>query len=81
MNTKQRSFLANLNRVLIFALTVAGLLMDGLQRSDLPCTVTLLLWLWLPLYTRMEANLLSWFGSIHYLTRDPSTDNRGVQHA
>lgn len=41
MNARQRSFLINLNRVLIFTLTLTGLLMDGFQRSDLPCTVAL----------------------------------------
>ncbi|MGI9294719.1 MAG: hypothetical protein ACR2PS_12115 [Pseudomonadales bacterium] len=63
MNARQRSFLVNLNRVLIFALTVTGLLMDGFQRSDLPCTFALIVWLWLPLCTRMEANVLTWVGS------------------
>ena len=62
MNARQRSFLINLNRVLIFALTLTGLLMDGFQRSDLPCTVALLVWLWLPLCTRMEASLVGWVG-------------------
>ena len=50
--------LVNLNRVLIFTLTLTGLLMDGLQSADLPCTLALLVWLWLPLCTRLEANLL-----------------------
>lgn len=62
MNARQRSLLINLNRVLIFALTVGGLLMDGLQLADLPCTLALLVWLWLPLCTRMEAHLLRWTG-------------------
>lgn len=62
MNTRQRSFLVNLNRVLILALTSMGLLMDGLQRSDLPCTIALLVWLWLPLCTRVESKLLEWAG-------------------
>lgn len=63
MNAKQRSFLVNLNRVFIFSLTVIGLLMDGCQRSDLPCTFALIVWLWLPLCTRMEANVLQWVGN------------------
>jgi hypothetical protein len=64
MNARQRSFLVNLNRVLIFALTLTGLLMDGFQLPDLPCTAALLVWLWLPLCTRMEASLLGWVGRI-----------------
>lgn len=63
MNTKQSSFLINLNRVLIFALSLTGLLMDGFQHSDLPCTSALIVWLWLPLFTRMEANILTRVGS------------------
>lgn len=64
MNARQRSFLINLNRVLIFALSLTGLLLDDFQLSDLPCTVALLVWLWLPLCTRMEASLLGWVGRI-----------------
>ncbi|MGD8615264.1 MAG: hypothetical protein PVI91_06305 [Gammaproteobacteria bacterium] len=58
MNARQRSRLINLNRVLIFALTFGGLLMDGLQLADLFCTLALFVWLWLPLCTRLEAHLL-----------------------
>jgi len=46
MTTKQRSFLVNFNRSLIFALTLAGLLLDGYQHSDLPVTLALGIWLW-----------------------------------
>ena len=60
MNARQRSLLINLNRVLIVTLTLGGLLMDGLQLADLPCTVALFVWLWLPLCTRLEARLLHW---------------------
>jgi hypothetical protein len=58
MNTRQRQFLINLNRILIFSLTVSGLMMDGLQFADLLCTLALFLWLWLPLCTRLEAHFL-----------------------
>ena len=58
MNARQRNRLDHINRVLIFALTFGGLLMDGFQLADLLCTVALLVWLWLPLCTRLEANLL-----------------------
>ena len=64
MNAMHSSRLINLNRVLIFALTLAGLLMDGLQLSDLFCATGLLMWLWLPLCTHLEVRLLQWiYGS------------------
>jgi len=56
MNAGQRSVLVNVNRGLIFALTFTGLLMDGYQGSDLLCTFALIVWLWMPLCTRIEAN-------------------------
>ena len=62
MNAKQRSLLVNLNRTLIFALTLVGLLLDGLQLADLPVSIALLVWLWLPQCTRMEAHLMRWIG-------------------
>ncbi|MDX1408626.1 MAG: hypothetical protein R3330_10850 [Saprospiraceae bacterium] len=43
---------------MIFVLTLGGLLMDGLQIADLLCTLALVVWLWLPLCTRLEARLL-----------------------
>ncbi len=64
MSIKQRSYLVNLNRVLIFALTLTGLLMDGYQASDLPCALALIVWLWLPYCTRIEANILKHIGAI-----------------
>ena len=68
MNARQRSLLVNLNRIVIFVLTLGGLLMDGFQDSDLPCTVALFLWLWLPLCTRLETHLLQWAGRQHRQT-------------
>ena len=61
MNARLRNRLTNLNRALIFALTLGGLLMDGLQISDLLCTLALIVWLWLPLCTRLEVHLASSF--------------------
>jgi len=58
MNVRQHSRLININRGLIFALTLGGLLMDGLQFADLLCTLALFVWLWLPLCTRLEARLI-----------------------
>ncbi|MGD8631439.1 MAG: hypothetical protein PVG72_12035 [Gammaproteobacteria bacterium] len=61
MNARQRNRLINLNRLLILMLTLVGLLMDGLQISDLLCTLALIVWLWLPLCTRLEVHLASSF--------------------
>ena len=58
MDTKQSSSLMNLNRALLFILTLVGLLMDGLQIVDLLGTLALVVWLWLPLCTRREVHLL-----------------------
>ena len=58
MNARQRNRLMNLNRVLIFVLTLGGLLLDGLQIADLLCTLALFMWLWMPLCTRLEVHLL-----------------------
>ncbi len=59
MSNKQRSLLTNFNRSVIFALTLLGLLMDGYQSADLPSTLGLVVWLWLPYCARLEANLLA----------------------
>lgn len=58
MNARRRSHLINLNRGLIFALSLGGTVIDGLHVADLLCTLALCLWLWLPLCTRLEARLL-----------------------
>jgi len=63
MNAKQRSLVINLHRGLIFTLTLAGLLMDGYQHSDLLCTTALIVWLWLPLCIQFEANILKRVGT------------------
>ena len=64
MSRKQRSYLSNVNRTLIFLLTVTGLLMDGFQYSDVPCTIALIVWLWLPTCTRIEAKAIDFIGTI-----------------
>jgi hypothetical protein len=73
MKTSQRSRLINLNRVLIFALTLGGLLMDGLQLADLLGTAALFVWLWLPLCTRLETRLLHCVDSSHDSGRSAGT--------
>lgn len=59
MSPKQRSLLGNLNRILIFFLSLAGLLMDSFQSADLPCAMAIVFWLWLPFCARMEAKVLN----------------------
>ena len=69
MNVRQHSRLININRGLIFALTLGGLLMDGLQLADLLCTLALFVWLWLPLCTRLEARLIQRIDARQGVTR------------
>ena len=64
-NRQHRRRLTNMNRGLIFALTVGGMLMDGPRLADLPCALALLVWLWLPLFIRLEALLLQRVGDRH----------------
>jgi hypothetical protein len=64
MSRKQRSYLSNVNRMIILSLTVAGLLMDGFQYSDIPCTVALIFWLWLPTCTRIETKAIDYISTI-----------------
>lgn len=71
MNARQRSRLINTNRGLIFALTFSGMLMDGLQLADLPCTLALFVWLWMPLCTRLEAQLVRWASGKYSSVRTP----------
>ena len=63
MSRKQRGYLSNMNRMIIFSLTVAGLLMDGFHPSDIPCTIALIVWLWLPLCTRIEAKAINFINT------------------
>lgn len=60
MSRKQRNYLSNVNRLIILFLTVSGLLMDGFQSSDIPCSIALVVWLWLPLCTRIEAKAIDY---------------------
>ena len=64
MSHKQRSYLSNVNRMIIFLLTVAGLLMDGFQTSDIPCTIALIIWLWLPTCTRIETKAIDYINTM-----------------
>ncbi len=64
MSHEQQSYLSNVNRMIIFLLSAAGLFMDGLQSSDILCTVALIVWLWLPTCTRIEAKAINYFSAI-----------------
>lgn len=63
MSRKQRSYLSNLNRVIILTLTVASLSMDGFQNADILCPIALIVWLWLPLCTRIEAKAINYISA------------------
>jgi hypothetical protein len=70
---------------MILALTLSGLLMDGLQLADLPCALALFVWLWLPLCTRLEAHLLLWIDGRHDRTDRhgpllPCNPTNGINH-
>lgn len=64
MSRKQRSYLSNMNRMIIFSLTVAGFFMDGFQFSDIPYTIALVVWLWMPLCTRIEAKAIDYISTM-----------------
>ena len=68
MTSRQRQHLNSMNRVLIFGLTVSGLLLDGPQIADLLCTLALFVWLWLPQCIRIEGQLLGWIDGQHSRT-------------
>ena len=63
MSHKQQSYLSNMNRMIIFSLTMAGLLMDGFQPGDIPYTLALIVWLWMPLCTRIEAKAINYISN------------------
>ncbi len=57
MTTKQRYQLTNINRLMIFSLTVVGLVMDWPQAADLFFSVASCIWLWMPGCMRMQVQL------------------------
>lgn len=64
MTNKQRSYLSNMNRIIIFSLTLAGLLIDGIHTSDILCTIAVFVWLWMPLCTRIETKAIDYISTI-----------------
>lgn len=62
MSYKQRSFFTQINRLMVLMLSLTGLLMDGYDGSDLVFASTLVIWLWLPHCTRIEAQILDKIG-------------------
>ena len=65
MKTHPRNRLVIVNRLLIFSLTLGGLVMDGFQIADLLCMLAVFLWLWMPQCTRIEVRLLRWINKAH----------------
>lgn len=59
INSEPQIILVNLNRVLIFILASAGMLMDNYQPSDLFCICSLIVWLWLPAFIQIETKILN----------------------
>lgn len=50
------------NKVLILALTLIALLTDGVEASDCLFLISIILWLWMPLWSHVEKQLLKrWF--------------------
>ncbi len=58
MTTRQRNQLTNINRLMIFSLTVVGLVMDGPHAADLFFSAASCIWLWMPVCMRMEVQFL-----------------------
>ncbi len=57
MTTRQRNQLTNINRLMIFSLTVVGLVMDGPHAADLFFSAASCIWLWMPVCMRMQVQL------------------------
>ncbi len=58
MSQKHRSQLIQMNRVLIFVLSLIGMSMDGYTGADIVLTAALVVWLWLPQCTRIECRII-----------------------
>lgn len=76
MEAKQRNRLMNFNRLLIFVLSLIGLLMDGVQHADLPFTIALMVWLWLAVFAQMEVKILDGARSLSTSVRKPGRSQR-----
>ncbi len=58
MNAQRRIQIIYFNRLVILALTVFGLAMDGFNVSDLVFLLASFVWLWMPDCVRLEAKWL-----------------------
>jgi len=61
MSHTQQRYLSNMNRLIIFILSLSGLLMDGFQTADILCSIAVIIWLWLPYCIEIEANIINRF--------------------
>lgn len=61
--TAEKNLIHNVNRVLVCALSVAAMTMDGLQVSDAPLIASLIMWLSLAECDALEGQLLDWLQS------------------
>lgn len=61
MSHKQQRYLSNMNRLIIFILSLSGLLMDGFQTADIPCSIAVIIWLWLPYCIEIEEIIINRF--------------------
>ena len=59
MTLKQENRLINnINRILIAALSLIGMTLDGAQCADFLLELAVVMWLWLPEWRRWEIGLL-----------------------
>jgi len=59
MSQKHQRYLSNMNRVVIFLLSLSGFLMDGFQTADILCSIAVILWLWLPYCIEIEEIIIN----------------------
>lgn len=59
MTKRQESqLISHLNRMVVAALSVGGMVLDGFQGADAVLALALALWLWMPECRRFEIQLL-----------------------
>ncbi len=60
-NQKTKKRIHNINRLLICLLSIAGFFGDGYQVTDLFFTLSIVLWIWLSEWDKLEASLMDTF--------------------